>query len=310
MTAVRFVLVIALVALTARSQQNSPQEPSAQPQPVPPASCPITRRPAKEFIAPVPYKRDENSFWLGTEKLWTFLPERAIWEWAPHQPGRELEVQPLTAKIFWMRLGYDSRAEERPAIKVTGRRLDGPAPSLLVLPPTNAFQGPGSAMLTGVYVPTPELSQLRDPYIKADTETIRKSLEGNWRPEHLFTLGQSRNLYRIYLQQIVNCDLEIEKMLEGFAPRIDPEERPLPPDRKRNRSGSKRRRKNGHPGNIDSLGVFRNRLLGHWWQTLRRRSQQRPISWKRTLALAARWLPKPRILHPYPAHRFAAGPPR
>jgi hypothetical protein len=86
--------------------------------------------------------------------LWTCLPEVAIWEWAAHQAGHEQEVQPLTAKIFWMRLGYDSRVEERPAIKVTGRRLDGPAPPLLVLPPTNAFQGPGSAMLTGVYVPT------------------------------------------------------------------------------------------------------------------------------------------------------------
>src|ERR1700692_1038692 len=63
------------------------------------------------------------------------------------------------------------------------------------------------------------------------------------------------------------------------------------------------------PGNIDSLGVFRDRLTGHWWLTLRRRSQQRPISWKRTLALAARWLPKPRILHPYPAYRFAASHP-
>ena len=87
MTAVRFVLVTELVALTARSQQNSPQESSAQPQPVPLASCPITRRPAKEFIPPVPYKRDENSFWLGTEKLWTFLPQRAIWEWAPTSQG-------------------------------------------------------------------------------------------------------------------------------------------------------------------------------------------------------------------------------
>ncbi len=64
------------------------------------------------------------------------------------------------------------------------------------------------------------------------------------------------------------------------------------------------------PGNIDSLGVFRDRLIGHWWRTLRRRSQKRPMSWKRTLAVAARWLPPPRILHPYPAHRFAASHPR
>ena len=77
-------------------------------------------------------------------------------------------------------------------------------------------------------------------------EIIRKSLEGNWRPEHLFTLGQSRDLYRVYQQQIVNCDLEIEKMLRGFGP-ARPRGKTLPPDRKRNRAGSKRRKKNGHP---------------------------------------------------------------
>jgi len=64
------------------------------------------------------------------------------------------------------------------------------------------------------------------------------------------------------------------------------------------------------PGNLDSLGAFRDRLLGHWGHTLRRRSQQRPISWERILALAKRWLPQPRVLHPYPAVRFAASHPR
>ena len=64
------------------------------------------------------------------------------------------------------------------------------------------------------------------------------------------------------------------------------------------------------PGNLDSLGVFRERLIAQWWRTLRRRSQKRPISWKRTLALADRWLPRPRVLHPYPADRFAATHPR
>jgi hypothetical protein len=36
---------------------------------------------------------------------------------------------------------------------------------------------------------------------------------GNWRLEHLFTLRQSRELYRTYQQRIVECDLEIEKLL-------------------------------------------------------------------------------------------------
>ena len=35
------------------------------------------------------------------------------------------------------------------------------------------------------------LAKLRDPRIKADEETIRKSLEGNWRGEHILALKQS-----------------------------------------------------------------------------------------------------------------------
>jgi hypothetical protein len=67
-----------------------------------------------------------------------------------------------------------------------------------------------------------ELAKLRDPHIKAHVETIRKSLVGNWRSEHLFTLKQSRELYRTYQQLIVDCDLEIETMLRAFEPRTDP----------------------------------------------------------------------------------------
>jgi hypothetical protein len=64
------------------------------------------------------------------------------------------------------------------------------------------------------------------------------------------------------------------------------------------------------PGNTDSLSVFRDRLTGHWWHSLCRRSQQRRLSWTRMLALPDRWLPRPRVLHPYPADRFAANHPR
>ena len=107
-----------------------------------------------------------------------------------------------------------------------------------------------------------ELAQLRDRHMKVDTETIRKSLEGNWRSEHLFTLRQSRDLYRIYQQQIVRCDLEIEKMLQQFEPRTDPVEKPLPPDRKQNRDGRKKRRKNGHPHPEFDLRTETYKLFG------------------------------------------------
>ena len=60
------------------------------------------------------------------------------------------------------------------------------------------------------------------------------------------------------------------------------------------------------PGNLTSLGAFRDRVLALWWRTLRRRSQKHRIPWTRTLALAQRWLPQPSTLHPFPDARFAA----
>jgi hypothetical protein len=64
------------------------------------------------------------------------------------------------------------------------------------------------------------------------------------------------------------------------------------------------------PGNLDSLGMFRERVLSMWWRVLCRRSQKRGVTWERMLAIAQRWLPHPRVLHPYPAQRFAANHPR
>ena len=39
-----------------------------------------------------------------------------------------------------------------------------------------------------------ELAKLRDSRLRASEETMRKSLVGNWRKEHLFTLKQSLQL--------------------------------------------------------------------------------------------------------------------
>jgi transposase len=106
------------------------------------------------------------------------------------------------------------------------------------------------------------LAQLRDPRIKASEETVRKSLVGNWRAEHLFTLKQSREMYRHYQEQIVACDQQIESLLGGFDPRVNPDQKPLPPDRKRNRSGNKRRKKNGNPNPGYDLRTEAYKLFG------------------------------------------------
>ena len=63
------------------------------------------------------------------------------------------------------------------------------------------------------------------------------------------------------------------------------------------------------PGNIDQLSVFGQRLRRLWWLILRRRSQRR-VAWDRYLPIYTRWLPAPRVLHPYPTARFLATHPR
>jgi group II intron reverse transcriptase/maturase len=64
------------------------------------------------------------------------------------------------------------------------------------------------------------------------------------------------------------------------------------------------------PGNTESLCIFRYRVTRLWRQVLRRRGQKHHLSWARMVRLVDRWLPQPRVLHPYPRVRFDAIHPR
>ena len=61
-----------------------------------------------------------------------------------------------------------------------------------------------------------ELAKLRDYRIKASVETVTKSLVGDYRAEHIFTLKQSLNAYRYYQQLIGDCDQEVQQRIESF----------------------------------------------------------------------------------------------
>jgi RNA-directed DNA polymerase len=60
------------------------------------------------------------------------------------------------------------------------------------------------------------------------------------------------------------------------------------------------------PGNLEALNAFRYRFLWHWKHALERRSQRCRLSWERMYRLENRWLPRPRVLHPWPDARFHA----
>lgn len=51
---------------------------------------------------------------------------------------------------------------------------------------------------------------------KNSEEVIKKSLTGNYRDEHIFTLTQSVELYDTYKSKILSCDHQIEKQLSIF----------------------------------------------------------------------------------------------
>ena len=64
------------------------------------------------------------------------------------------------------------------------------------------------------------------------------------------------------------------------------------------------------PTNSRALSVFRHYVTVLWRRALRRRSQKDRFSWDRISRLVDEWLPRPRILHPWPSVRFAARHPR
>jgi transposase len=77
------------------------------------------------------------------------------------------------------------------------------------------------AILAGQRHPL-ELAKLRGERIKASEAVIAKSLVGDYRHEHLFTLQQSLEAYRSYRKMIDACDREIRQHLEEFQPPTTP----------------------------------------------------------------------------------------
>ena len=64
------------------------------------------------------------------------------------------------------------------------------------------------------------LAALRDRRIKASADTIAKSLVGDYRREHRFTLRQSLAAFRHYQELIAACDREIAQSLEEFESKL------------------------------------------------------------------------------------------
>ena len=91
-------------------------------------------------------------FWYGADALWTDLSINGKWEMRNNVANGKGYTTKLT---FWSR-DFDSSKELEPKLIVTGKRLDGDAPSVAVVRANAVFvTGPmPAAMITGIDIPT------------------------------------------------------------------------------------------------------------------------------------------------------------
>ena len=91
-----------------------------------PESCPVTKPPAHAFVPPSPYPNEISpDFLLGTNKLWIVLRNDGTWQGLTNWPDGTFRQA-----LWWWREGYDWHRNPHPPLKVTGNRLDSPAPPL------------------------------------------------------------------------------------------------------------------------------------------------------------------------------------
>jgi transposase len=72
------------------------------------------------------------------------------------------------------------------------------------------------------------LAAHRHSRIRATSDEIARSLHGDYREEHLFTLRQAVESYDFFGRQLRECDESIRKVLTRFEPKLPPEAMPPP----------------------------------------------------------------------------------
>ncbi len=93
------------------------------------------------------------------------------------------------------------------------------------------------AILAGEREPA-KLAKLVDARVRASQTEIKKALQGDYRPEHLFVLKEAFDLYGIYEEKIAACDEQIVRECGQLPEKIAPVRSPLPP-RKAGRPAAK-----------------------------------------------------------------------
>lgn len=95
--------------------------------------------------------------------------------------------------------------------------------------------------------------QYVDKRVKADHETIKKSLCGHWKAEELFLVEQNYSLYEQVQQHIARCDEKIDELLDSRSVKSEhviPEPEPAVPLKKAVKKRAKKSNKNHPPFSV------------------------------------------------------------
>jgi transposase len=87
------------------------------------------------------------------------------------------------------------------------------------------------AIVAGEHNPI-RLAKFRNSRCRKSETEIAKSLNGNYKPEHLFALQQALEAYDFYTRQIQACDQQLQDNYQAAKPQLDLKQHPLPPARR------------------------------------------------------------------------------
>jgi hypothetical protein len=143
----RSALAIAVTCFSLPVLSAGPQQPQS-------TACPTTLAPHPPFVPPAPYPSaaPNSRFWYGSDELWT-----ALWvggKWVAYANGENGWVF-QDKLVFWQR-GFDWRKETEPKLIITGKRLDGEAPTIAITHANAVFlpNRENAGMMTLISVPT------------------------------------------------------------------------------------------------------------------------------------------------------------
>lgn len=109
--------------------------------------CPVTQPSQPPFSPPLEVTY-EGRFWYGTPALWTSLPDDGIWWGLPKD-----DTGYVQKTVFW-REGFVALEELQPDLTVSGRRLNGSAPTFSFSDATHGWDDDSNFMLLGISIPT------------------------------------------------------------------------------------------------------------------------------------------------------------